>query len=150
MTAEIIAERYPGMGIVLLSSYANGEFIRRFFRHGTAGRGYLLKQRLNDIADVSLALELVRRGRTFSDTSIIDRFHRPEPTLSDQLTPRELDVLRFIAAGLTNTAIATSMGISEDQVEYAAQGIYTRLGRSPGENPRVRAAIRWLEERRDQ
>jgi DNA-binding NarL/FixJ family response regulator len=150
VTAEIITERYPGMGIVLLSSYANGEFIRRFFQHGTAGRGYLLKWRLNDTADISLALDLVRRGQTYSDTSIADRRHRPEPTLSDQLTPRELDVLRYIAAGLTNAAIATSLGIRADQVEYATQAIYTKLGRGPGENRRVTAAIRWLEEHRGQ
>ena len=62
-TAEVIAHRYPDLGILLLSTYANDEFVRRFFPHGTAGGGYLLKERFNEIDDVRHALKLVRRRR---------------------------------------------------------------------------------------
>jgi DNA-binding NarL/FixJ family response regulator len=147
-TAEVIAHRYPDLGILLLSTYANDEFVRRFFARGTAGRGYLLKEQFNDIDDVRHALNLVRRGKTFSDTPILDRFHRRQPAIMDLLTPRELDVLRLLAAGLSNAAIAAQLRINGDKVEYTTQSIYTKLDipRTPDQNPRVHAAIRWLQE----
>lgn len=81
-TAEVIAHRYPDLGILLLSTYDNDEFVRRFFAHGTAGRGYLLKEQFNDIDDVRHALNLVRRRKTFSDTPILDRLRRRQPAES--------------------------------------------------------------------
>ena len=147
-TAEVIAHRYPDLGILLLSTYANDEFVRRFFAHGTAGRGYLLKQRFNDIDDVRHALNLVRRRKTFSDTPILDRLHRRQPAITELLTPRELGVLRLLAAGLSNAAIATQLRIKGDKVEYTTQSIYAKLDipRTPDQNPRVHAAIRWQQE----
>jgi DNA-binding NarL/FixJ family response regulator len=148
ITAEIIAHRHPDLGVLLLSTYANDEFVRRFFAHGTAGRGYLLKEKFNDIEDVRHALNLVRRGKTFSDTPILDRLHRGKPAITELLTPREQDVLRLLAAGLSNAAIAAQLRIKDDNVEYATQSIYTKLNipRTPDQNPRVHAAIRWLQE----
>jgi DNA-binding NarL/FixJ family response regulator len=148
ITAESIAQRYPDLGILLLSTYANDEFVRRFFAHGTAGRGYLLKEKFNDIEDVRHALNLVRRGKTFSDTPILDRLRRRQPTITELLSPRELDVLRLLAAGLSNAAIAARLRIKGDKVEYTTQSIYTKLDipRTPDQNPRVHAAIRWLQE----
>ncbi len=145
-TAEVISQRYPDLGILLLSNHENDEFVRRFFAHGTAGRGYLLKERFNDIDDVRHALDLVRRRKTFSDTPILDRLHRRQPTITELLTPRELDVLRLLAAALSNAAIAAELRITEDKVEYATQNIYNKLGRPRDQNPRVYAAGRWLEE----
>ena len=148
ITAEIIAHRYPDLGILLLSTYANDEFVRRFFAHGTAGRGYLLKEQFNDIEDVRHALILVRRGKTFSDTPILDRLHQRQPAITELLTPREQDVLRLLAAGLSNATIAAKLRIKGDKVEYATQSIYTKLDipRTPDQNPRVHAAVRWLQE----
>ena len=145
-TAEVISQRYPDLGILLLSNHDNNEFVRRFFDHGMAGRGYLLKERFNDIEDVRCALNLVRRGKTFSDTSVLDRLHRRQPAITELLNPRELAVLRLLAAALSNAAIAAELRISEDNVEYATQSIYTKLGRAPDLNPRVYAAVRWLQE----
>ncbi len=148
-TAEVIAERYPDVGILLLSTYDNDAFVRRFFAHGTAGRGYLLKEQFNDIDDVRHALDLVRRRKTFSDTPILDRLHRRQPAITELLTPRELDVLRLLAAGLSNAAIATQLRIRGDKVEYTTQSIHTKLDipRTPDQNPRVHAAVRWLQEK---
>jgi DNA-binding NarL/FixJ family response regulator len=148
ITAEVISQQYPDLGILLLSTYANDEFVRRFFAHGTAGRGYLLKERFNDIEDVRHALNLVRRRKTFSDTPILDRLYRRQPTIRELLTPRELEVLQLLAAGLTNAAIATRLRLKGDKVEYATQSIYTKLDipRTSDQNPRVHAAVRWLQE----
>ena len=69
--------------------------------------------------------------------------------MTERLTPRELDVLRLLAAGLSNAAIATQLRIKGDKVEYTTQIIYTKLDipRTPDHNPRVHAAIRWLQEK---
>ena len=148
VAAEVISQRYPDLGILLLSNHASDEYVRRFFAYGIAGRGYLLKERFNDIEDVRHALNLVQRGKTFSDTPILDRLHRRQPAITELLTPRELGVLRLLAAGLSNAAIAVQLRIKDDKVEYAIQGIYTKLDipRTPDRNPRVHAAVRWLQE----
>jgi DNA-binding NarL/FixJ family response regulator len=148
ITAETISQLYPDLGILLLSHYANDEFIRRFFAHGTTGRGYLLKEQFNDIEDVRHALSLVRRGKTYSDTPILDRLHQRKQAITKLLTPRELDVLRLLAAGLSNAAIAIKLRIKDDNVEYATQCIYAKLDipRTSDRNPRVLAAIRWQQE----
>ena len=149
--AEAIAQHYPDLGILLLSNHANDHFIRRFFADGTAGRGYLLKEQFNDIEDVRHALDLVRRGRTFSDAPILDRLYRRQPAIGELLTPRELNVLRLLAAGLSNAAIAAQLRIKDDTVETAAMSIYNKLGitRTPDQNPRVHAVLRWLQEMRE-
>ena len=149
--AEAIAQHYPDLGILLLSNHANDHFIRRFFAHGTAGRGYLLKEQFNDIEDVRHALDLVRRGRTFSDAPILDRLYRRQPAIGELLTPRELNVLRLLAAGLSNAAIAAQLRIKDDTVETAAMSIYNKLGitRTSDQNPRVHAVLRWLQEMRE-
>jgi DNA-binding NarL/FixJ family response regulator len=149
VTADIISERYPDLGILLLSSYVNDEFVRRFFARGTAGRGYLLKESFNDIDDVRHALNLVQRHKTFSDTPILDRLHERKPTIKQLLTPREVEVLRLLAAAYSNAAIARELRVKEDMVEYATQSIYNKLGRDPDMNPRVNAAVRWLQEMYD-
>ena len=105
-------------------------------------------RKFNDIEDVRHALNLVCRGKTFSDTPILDRLHREALAITKLLTPREQDVLRLLAACVSNAAIATQLRIKDDNVEYATQSIYTKLDipRTPDQNPRVHAAIRWLQE----
>lgn len=146
--AEAISYRYPDLGILLLSNHDDDQYIRRFFAHGTAGRGYLLKEQFNDIEDVRHALDLVQRGKTVSDASILDRLRRRQPALTELLTPRELNVLQLLAAALSNAAIADQLGIKEDTVANATMSIYTKLGimRTSDQNPRVLAVLRWLRE----
>ena len=89
-TAEEISDRWPGLGILLLSNHKNDDLVRRFFAGGTTGRGYLLKEKFNDIEDVRHALDLVRRGKTFSDTAVLDCLDLRQLTIGELLTPREL------------------------------------------------------------
>ncbi|MFE2566204.1 response regulator transcription factor [Streptomyces mirabilis] len=149
VTAEIISERHPDLGIVLLSHYENSEFVNRFFAHGTSGRGYLLKDRFNDVEDVRNALDLVRRRKTYSDTSILDSLHHREPTIKELLSPREISVLRFLAAGRSNLAIAQQLHITPASVENVNQNIYRKLDipKTKYDTPRVHATLRWLQEK---
>jgi DNA-binding NarL/FixJ family response regulator len=144
--AEKISELYPKMAILLLSNHIYNEYVQRFFKRGTSGRGYLLKERFNNIEDVRLALDLVHRGKTYSDTPVLDILHKRQPTLAELLTPRELEILRLLATALTNAVIADKLRINEDKVENAIKSIYTKLGHHPDRNPRVYAAIRYLRE----
>ena len=107
------------------------------------------KSGLTTSTTIRHALNLVQRRKTFSDTPFLDRLHRRQPVITELLTPRELDDLRLLAAGLSNAAIATQLRIKGDKVEYTTRSIYTKLDipRTPDQNPRVHAAIRWLQEK---
>jgi len=144
--AEQISDLYPQVAVLLLSNHIYNEYVRRFFARGAAGRGYLLKERFNDIEDVRHALDLVHRGKTYSDTAVLDILHSRKSTLKEVLSPREIDILRLLAAAFTNAAIAARLRISEDRVENSLKNIYAKLGHDPERNPRVYAAIRWLRE----
>jgi DNA-binding NarL/FixJ family response regulator len=146
IAAEEISDLYPKVAVLLLSNHVNNEYVQRFFARGMSGRGYLLKERFNDIEDVRHALDLVHRGKTYSDTPVLDFLHKRAATLTELLTPRELEILRLLAMALTNAAIAAELRINEDKVENAARSIYTKLGHHPDRNPRVYATIRWLRE----
>ena len=146
IAAEKIFDLYPKQAVLLLSNHLHNEYARRFFANGMSGRGYLLKERFNNIEDVRHALDLVHRGKTYSDTAVLDILHSRQLTLTELLTSREISILRLLATGLTNAAIAADLRISEDKVENATKSIYTKLGHHPKYNPRVYAAIRWLRE----
>jgi DNA-binding NarL/FixJ family response regulator len=146
LAAEEISKLYPKLAVLLLSNHVYNEYVRRFFAHGMSGRGYLLKERFNNIEDVRHALDLVHRGKTYSDTTVLDMLRSRQPTLTEILTPREIDILRLVAAAFTNAAIAVRLKINEDKVENAIKSINKKLGYDPERNPRVYAAIRWLHE----
>jgi DNA-binding NarL/FixJ family response regulator len=151
ITANLITERHPAVGILILSTYNNYEFARRFFANGAAGRGYLLKERLNDVEDLQHALNLICRDKTYSDTPVLDTLHRHEPSVPDQLTARELNVLRLLAIGRSNAAIGRQLRMTSDVVESCVRRIYDKLDipRTPDDSPRVHAAGRWLREARN-
>jgi DNA-binding NarL/FixJ family response regulator len=147
-TAETISQLYPDLGILLLSTYADPGYIRRFFAGGMAGRGYLLKESFTNVEDVHRALSLVQRQKTYSDPLVLDRLHLATPALADRLTPRECDVLRLLAAGQSNSAIADRLRITHAAVENVNQSIYRklRIPNSADHTPRVLAVLQWLRE----
>lgn len=149
VTAEAIALEFPGLGIVLLSGHVKDEYVHRFFAGGTTGRGYLLKQRFNDVNDVHAALDMVGRGKTISDTEVLDRLRRREHSLAELLTPRELDALALLAAGYSNRAIVRRLRVTANAVESLIASIYTKLAipHSEEDTPRVHAALRWHREK---
>jgi DNA-binding NarL/FixJ family response regulator len=150
VAAEAIAERYPDVGILLLSAYPEYSYAERFFAGGTAARGYALKENFNDVQTIREALRRIGARQTYSDPEVLDLMlpHRRSQRLDVLLTPREADILAAMAAGMSNAAIADHLRVGLKSVEAACTSIFRKLGlsASSGYNPRVLAVLRWHDE----
>lgn len=150
--ARRIRAEHPGIGVVVLSQYAEPEYALRLFEHGTAGIAYLLKERVGDLAELRAAIEAVRSGGSSVDAKVVDvlvagRRHQRASKL-DRLSPRELEVLAQLARGRSNAAIADAVFLSERAVEKNINSIFTKLDLPPerDSNRRVLAVLLYLSE----
>jgi DNA-binding NarL/FixJ family response regulator len=148
-----IRERWPEMGVVVLSQYAEPGYVLSLFEHGSAGLAYLLKERVGDLDELVRAVDEVRRNGSVIDPKVVDVLvaarSRKVGSKLDRLTAREMEVLEHIAEGQTNAAIARDLYLSERAVEKHTNSIFTKLDLSFEEdvNKRVRAVVLWLAER---
>lgn len=140
----------PGTGVVVLSQHADAAYARALFRNGTAGLAYLLKERIGDRDELVRALRAVADEGSVVDPRIVDALlsaqqHRVSSPLQS-LTARELDVLREMAGGRTNPAIARTLHISESAVSKHISSIFTKLdlGEDPTVDRRVRAVLAYV------
>jgi DNA-binding NarL/FixJ family response regulator len=129
--AHRIKETTPGVGVVILSQYADESYAFELFRNGTAGLAYLLKDRVGDLRQLLSALREVATGGSVIDPQVVDalvtrRVRLRESPLA-RLTPRELDVLREMAQGRGNAGIAQQLFLSESSVEKHVNAIFTKL-----------------------
>lgn len=147
--ALIIRNRWPAVGILVLSQYVEERYATELLAHDTRALGYLLKDR---IADVSEFIEAVRRvgdGGTALDPEVVGqllaRSRQRDPLAA--LTPREREVLELMAEGRSNPAIARALVVSDKAVEKHVSNIFAKLGLAPSdtEHRRVLAVLRWLE-----
>src|SRR5919206_4648967 len=115
--AHIIRARHPEIGVVVLSQHADEAYAFELLKHGTAGLAYLLKERVGDLDELLRALREVVAGRSVIDPRVVELLisHRARLAQSpiSRLSPRELDVLRQMAEGKTNRAIAEALFLSE-------------------------------------
>ena len=150
--ALAIRARYPSIGVVVLSQHVDEEYAFALLRNGTAGLGYLLKERLGDVDELLRSLNEVVAARSVIDAEVIDalvaRRMRPDSPL-ESLTPRELDVLHQMAQGRTNASIAAELFLSESAVEKHANSIFAKLGlrEEPQLHRRVVAVLTYLRGR---
>jgi DNA-binding NarL/FixJ family response regulator len=147
--AHAIRARHPGVGVVVLSQHADGSYADALLARGTDGVAYLLKDRVGDVAELRRALDEVCAGRTALDTRIVDalisRRRAAAPALLDGLSERERAVLHEMARGLTNSAIARSLSLSESAVEKHIGSLFAKLGHEqPGTHRRVAAVLAYL------
>jgi DNA-binding NarL/FixJ family response regulator len=146
---ELRAKR-PDVGVVVLSQYAAADYALALLEDGAAGRGYLLKERVHDRAELLAAVEVVAQGGTTIDPSLIqdllaaDRQRHASP-LND-LTPREREVLAEMAEGKSNAAIADSLVLTKRAVEKHVGAIFAKLGLEDDEvvSRRVTAVLLYL------
>jgi DNA-binding NarL/FixJ family response regulator len=119
--AERLRETDPEVGVLVLSQYASPAYALALLRHGSAGRGYLLKERVTDLAQLVAAITSVAGGGSVIDPKVVEALiaqdGRPEASPLHELTPRERDVLREMASGKNNAAIAGVLVLSERSVE---------------------------------
>jgi DNA-binding NarL/FixJ family response regulator len=140
----------PEVGVVVLSQHADASYARALFRDGTAGLAYLLKERVGDRDELVRALTRVTSGGSVVDPRIVDALlsaqqHQVRSPLQS-ISPRELDVLREMAAGRTNPAIARELHVSESAVSKHISSIFAKLQlpEDPTVDRRVRAVLTYV------
>jgi len=149
--AQRIRREHPSVGVVVLSQYAEARYARELLQGGAGGVGYLLKERIADLEQLTGALTAVTTGGSVLDPQVVDALMKhgdrsgPHPVAS--LSPRELDVLRAMATGQSNHAIGRELYLSERAVEKNINQIFGKFGLSQETdvNRRVRAVITFLE-----
>lgn len=147
--AAEIRERHPDTAVLVLSQYVEPEFALRLFEAGSAGRGYLLKERVGNVEELLAAVRDVHAGGSVMDPQVVEalvdaRTRAPSPL--DRLTPREREVLAEIATGRNNAAIAESLVLSQRAVEKHINSIFAKLDLSYEDDAhkRVRAVLLYL------
>jgi len=144
-SAATLRARHPELGLLLLSQHIELHHVLPLV--GTPGFGYLLKDRVLNLADFTAAAERVATGGSALDPAVVQALVLTRSgSALDDLTERELDVLGQVAEGLSNTAIAEKLVVSERTVEAHIRSVFTKLGLSDeGTNRRVLAVLRYLE-----
>jgi len=141
-------EQQPGLPVLVLSQYVEERYAVELLSGGAGGVGYLLKERVADVAEFVDAVHRVAAGGTCIDQEVIAQLMaRGRRNPIDVLTPREREVLGLMAQGLTNVAIAKSLIVSDGAVEKHVGNIFSKLGLEPSaeEHRRVRAVLTFLE-----
>ena len=152
--AAVLHERQPRVGVVVLSQYAEPEYVLALLDSGSDGRGYLLKERVRSRGTLVSAIDSVARGGSVIDPKIVEvlvteRARASRSPLS-QLTDREREVLSEIATGKSNSAIAESLVLTKRAVEKHINAIFMKLGiaNSDDVSKRVKAALLFLADNR--
>ena len=140
---------YPRMGVLVFSQYIETEYAAQLLAGGAEGVGYLLKDRVADVAEFAEALARVAAGATVLDPEVINQL-MATPRRTDELavlTARERDVLRLMAEGRSNAAIASTLFLSAGAVEKHITSIFSKFGLPPSEadHRRVLAVLRHLQ-----
>ncbi len=150
--AHRIKASTPGVGVVILSQYADESYAFELFRNGTAGLAYLLKDRVGDLRQLLAALREVTSGGSVIDPQVVDALVARRARLREsplaRLTPRELDVLREMAQGRGNAGIASELFLSESSVEKHVNAIFAKLDLASEQrvNRRVAAVLTFLRD----
>jgi DNA-binding NarL/FixJ family response regulator len=148
--ALAIKKENPGIGIVILSSHDDPRYLTSLPLGESAGWAYLLKQTVRNLSAVVLAIEGCARGMVVMDPSLMAKLSPRVGSVVDKLTPRQQDVLRLLAEGLSNATIARELALEEKSVEGYINVIYQHLSLSgePEINMRVKAALAFLKSSR--
>jgi DNA-binding NarL/FixJ family response regulator len=150
--AARIRETHPDVGVVVLSQYATPSYALALLASGSERRSYLLKERVQDLEHLVSAIHAVADGGSVIDPKVVEALvadnARGEESRLNQLTPRERDVLREMAAGKSNAAIGESLFLAERSVEKVIHSIFLKLGLTweASVHKRVKAVILFLAE----
>ncbi|MBT2497544.1 response regulator transcription factor [Agromyces sp. ISL-38] len=148
VAARRIRERFPATAVVLLSQHLEPRYAERVLTEQPERLGYLLKERVSDIAVLVDALRRVIAGECVLDPSIVSRLmrRRRQDSPLDRLSTREREVLAAMAEGRSNAGIAHALFISDRTVESMCAQIFSKLGLAPSadDNRRVLAVLEAL------
>jgi DNA-binding NarL/FixJ family response regulator len=143
---------HPAVGVVVLSQYVDPGYATALLREGSAGRAYLLKERISQPGELADAVRTVAARGSVIDPAVVDVLvaastrQRRSPVAT--LSPRERDVLDQVAQGKSNAAIAGTLYLSERAVEKHINALFTKLdlGSAPDVNRRVKAVLLYLSD----
>ena len=146
--ALTLRARHPDLGVLLFSQYIETRFASELLAGGARGVGYLLKDRVADVADFLVALERIADGQTVLDPEVVTQLmgvSRVDGGLA-RLSAREREVLELMAQGRSNGAIAEQMVLTYGAVEKHVTSIFAKLDLAPdvGDHRRVLAVLRYL------
>jgi len=148
VAAQTIRKEHPEVGVLVLSQYVEPSYAMRLIEDQPERVGYLLKERVFDVATIVDALRRLVDGETVIDPTIVSRLmgRRRQPDPLSSLTEREREVLGLIAEGMSNRAIADRVFIAERTVEAHVTRIFAKLGlhESPDLDRRVLAVLAFL------
>jgi len=142
-------KQVPGLPVLILSQYVEQLYARELLSDRAGAVGYLLKDRVGDVEQFVDAVRRVAEGGTAMDTEVISqlltRHKRDEPLA--RLTPKEREVLAMMAEGLSNTAIAARLSVTDKAIGKHTNNIFAKLGLAPSDdhNRRVLAVLAYLE-----
>jgi DNA-binding NarL/FixJ family response regulator len=141
---------HPDLGVLVLSQFLDAAYVLALLEEGTRGRGYLLKDHVDEVDRLAKAISTVAAGGSFIDDEVVDVLVRSRTRTVDSplesLSARELEVLTEMATGATNAAIADSLCVSAHSVEKHASAIFAKLGLAEDVevNRRVKAVVMFL------
>jgi DNA-binding NarL/FixJ family response regulator len=150
--AERLRETNPEIGVVVLSQYVNPTYVHALLERGSARRAYLLKERVKDLEQLVAAIRAVAEGGSVIDPKVVEALlaenTRSAESPLNQLTPRERDVLREMAEGKNNAAVADALFLTERSVEKVIHSIFLKLGLTweTAVHKRVKAVVLYLAE----
>jgi DNA-binding NarL/FixJ family response regulator len=150
--ADRLRDTHPEIGVVVLSQYADPSYGLALLDRGSDGRAYLLKDRIRYRGQLVSAIETVARGGSMIDAKVIDALisarSAAESSPLSELTPRELEILSFVARGHSNQAIADELVLTKRAVEKHINAIFLKLSLQDAldVSRRVKAALIYLAE----
>ena len=146
--ARVLRESHPGVGVLVLSAHVEPHYALQLIEDGAEGAGYLLKERVSDLAELTDAVRRVALGGLVIDPSVVAQLVGRKRTRNplDDLTERERQVLTVMAEGRSNQAICQQLYLSPKTVEAYVRGVFTKLGLHQGadDNRRVLAVLTFL------
>jgi DNA-binding NarL/FixJ family response regulator len=148
--AAWLREHFPGTGVVVLSQYVAPGYALALLEHGSAGRAYLLKERVGSVDELARAIRAVAAGGSVIDPQVVDELVRARSAQRSSglsmLTVRETQILAEMAQGKSNSAIAAALFVTERAVEKHTNSIFAKLGLSEERdvNRRVKAVLVYL------
>jgi DNA-binding NarL/FixJ family response regulator len=150
--AAWIREHLPDTGVVVLSQYVQPAYAIALLERGSAGRAYLLKERISNVDELAAAIRAVAAGGSVIDPAVVDQLvqaHAPDYQLGlATLTSREREILAGMAQGKSNSAIAAALFVTERAVEKHTNSIFAKLNLSEERdvNRRVKAVLMYLNQ----
>jgi DNA-binding NarL/FixJ family response regulator len=152
--AKTIRKRWPGVGVLVLSQHVHASYALELLSAGTEGVGYLLKERVSDLAELASSVRRVGAGGSVLDPAVVSELvgrrqgsgRRDPLDPLEQLSGREREVLALMAEGRSNKAIADRLFVSEYTVQKHVGNIFDtlRLPPSPDDHRRVLAVVAYL------